>query len=57
MHENMEICLNIGLKCHKGPTKIHIKQMGDSPIKILKKNLPKNKVPNPFFEKFPILKP
>ena len=37
MHEQIEKCLNISVKCHKGPTQIHTDQMGLSPIKTLKK--------------------
>ena len=48
MHEHMEICLNTGLKCHKGPTQIHTKQMGHNLIKILKTFAQKQSSQPPF---------
>jgi len=56
MHEHMEIYLNIGLKCHKGQHR-YTQNKWDTAQSKFWKNLPKNKVPNPFFEKFPILEP
>ena len=57
MHEHIEICLNIGLKCHKGPTQIHTDQNRAQPSQNFEIFLLKIKVPNPFFEKSPILEP
>jgi len=56
MHEHIEKCLNTSVKCHKGPTQIHKNEIGDNPIKILKKFCLKIMNPTPFL-KIPNFKP